>query len=94
MHQILRNLLRKRHKGKLFTIMNYIRLITNVKKVEKSLQWYTQILCKLGKELPWVKQASDGSSDAFCKLCHANIAQRLSTLKNHESSAKHIKRIP
>ncbi|XP_050724635.1 uncharacterized protein LOC127002594 [Eriocheir sinensis] len=40
----------------------------------------------------WVKQSSDGSGEAFCKLCHCNLVPRLSSLQNHEKSDKHQKR--
>ena len=38
---------------------------------------------------PWVKKAVDGSADAHCSLCPANITPRLSNLSNHEKTAKH-----
>ena len=38
---------------------------------------------------PWVKKAVDGSADAHCSLCRANITPRLSNLSNHEKTAKH-----
>ena len=46
------------------------------------------------KDIVWVKEAPDGSGDAFCKLCHVNIIPRISNLKNHEKSAKHVSRLP
>ena len=38
---------------------------------------------------PLVKTAVDGSADAHCSLCPANITPRLSNLSNHEKTAKH-----
>ncbi len=37
----------------------------------------------------WVRKAIDGSQDAHCSLCKANITPRLSNLNQHEQSAKH-----
>ena len=41
----------------------------------------------------WVAKASDGSENAFCKVCHVTIQPRASNLSNHEKTTKHIQRI-
>ena len=41
----------------------------------------------------WVSQASDGSEDAFCKLCHASMKPKQSNLTKHEKSDKHMQRV-
>ena len=39
----------------------------------------------------WLSKASDGSEDAFCKLCHAVIKPKQSNLAKHDE--KHIQRV-
>ena len=41
----------------------------------------------------WLSKASDGSENAFCKLCHAVMKPKQSNLTKHEKSEKHIQRI-
>ena len=41
----------------------------------------------------WVAKASDGTENAFCKLCRTSIQPRASNLANHEKSEKHVRRI-
>ena len=41
----------------------------------------------------WVSKASDGSEDAFCKLCHATMKPKQSNLTKHEKSDKHMQRV-
>eukprot|EP00112_Aurelia_sp_Birch-Aquarium-sp1_P021948 Seg6031.2 transcript_id=Seg6031.2/GoldUCD/mRNA.D3Y31 product="SCAN domain-containing protein 3" pseudo=true protein_id=Seg6031.2/GoldUCD/D3Y31 len=41
----------------------------------------------------WVSKASDGTENAFCKLCRASIQPRASNLANHEKSEKHVRRV-
>ena len=41
----------------------------------------------------WLSKASDGSENAFCKLCHAVMKPKQSNLTKHENTAKHIQRI-
>ena len=40
------------------------------------------------KTFLWLKKASDGSQDAYCKLCHATIIPRLGNVMNHEKNEK------
>lgn len=44
------------------------------------------------KNMLWVKEASDGTGEAYCKLCRCNIMPKLCSLQNHEKSEKHQKR--
>jgi hypothetical protein len=41
----------------------------------------------------WVSKASDGTENAFCKLCHTTIKPKTSNLTNHEKSTKHMQRV-
>ena len=41
----------------------------------------------------WLLKASDGSENAFCKLCHAVMKPKQSNLTKHENTAKHIQQI-
>ena len=41
----------------------------------------------------WVTKASDGSENAFCKLCRVVIKPKASNLSNHEKSGKHLQRV-
>jgi hypothetical protein len=41
----------------------------------------------------WVSKASDGTENAFCKLCHITVKPKTSNLTNHEKSAKHMQRV-
>ena len=41
----------------------------------------------------WLSKASDGSEDAFCKLCHALMKPKQSNLTAHEKTNKHIQRV-
>ena len=41
----------------------------------------------------WVKRASDGSENAFCKLCKTNLAPKASRLTEHEKSKGHESRV-
>ncbi|CAB4001705.1 zinc finger MYM-type 6-like [Paramuricea clavata] len=41
----------------------------------------------------WVSKASDGTENAFCKLCHTTIKLKTSNLTNHEKSTKHMQRV-
>ncbi|CAM1306207.1 Uncharacterised protein g4276 [Pycnogonum litorale] len=41
----------------------------------------------------WVKQASDGTENAFCKICHQSIIPKASNLANHGKSDKHMKNV-
>lgn len=41
----------------------------------------------------WLSKASDGSEDAFCKLCHVVIKPKQSNLTKHEKSEKHTQRV-
>ena len=40
----------------------------------------------------WVKESSDGSREAYCTVCHCNLAPRLSSLQNHEKLGEHQKK--
>ena len=40
-----------------------------------------------------VKEATDGTENAFCQLCHQSIIPKASNLANHGKSDKHIKNI-
>lgn len=44
------------------------------------------------RQFMWVKESSDGSGEAYCKVCHCNLVPRLSSLQNHEKSGKHQKK--
>jgi len=46
------------------------------------------------KTFLWLKKASDGSPDAYRKLCHTTMIPRHSNLINHEKNEKHKKRVP
>jgi len=46
------------------------------------------------KTFLWLKKASDGSPDAYRKLCHTTMIPRHSNLINHEKNEKHNKRVP
>lgn len=41
----------------------------------------------------WVTKASDGSQDAFCKLCHVSIKPKQANLTKHEKTDKHVQRV-
>lgn len=41
----------------------------------------------------WVKKASEGSEDAFCKLCKTTIAPKVSRLAAHEKTKGHSSRV-
>ena len=41
----------------------------------------------------WVSKASDGTENAYCKLCRTSIQPRSSTLVNHEKTDKQIRRV-
>jgi hypothetical protein len=41
------------------------------------------------EEFSWVKKASDGSENAFCKDCSDTLLPKHYNLKKHETSAKH-----
>ena len=41
----------------------------------------------------WVSKASDGTENAYCKLCRTSIQPSSSTLVNHEKTDKHIRRV-
>lgn len=43
------------------------------------------------KKYPWIQKATDGSDDAYCSICRANITPKLSNIGKHEQSAKHNK---
>lgn len=42
----------------------------------------------------WCRKHSDGSEDAFCKLCHVTVQPKLASLLKHQSSNNHQKRVP
>ncbi|KAF8777684.1 Zinc finger protein 862 like protein [Argiope bruennichi] len=46
------------------------------------------------KKFVWLKKVSDGSENAYCKLCRCNILPKLSNLSHHKSSDKHKKNTP
>lgn len=46
------------------------------------------------KEFLWAKESPDGSGSAYCKLCKSNIVPRKHSLKQHEDTEKHKKRVP
>lgn len=41
----------------------------------------------------WVTKASDGSENAFCKLCKTQLTPRASRLTEHEKSKGHVSRV-
>ena len=41
----------------------------------------------------WVSKASDGTENAYCKLCRTSIQPRSSTLVNHEKTDEHLRRV-
>jgi hypothetical protein len=41
----------------------------------------------------WVSKASDGTENAYCKLCHTTIKPKVGNLTNHEKSGKHVERV-
>ena len=55
---------------------------------------WPKILIKMGTRNVWCKQAPDGSGSALCKLCSVNIYPKISSLKNHQESAKHQQKLP
>ncbi|KAK7072331.1 hypothetical protein SK128_027179, partial [Halocaridina rubra] len=40
----------------------------------------------------WVKRASEGSEDAYCKLCKTTIPPKVSRLADHEKTKGHSSR--
>eukprot|EP00794_Sanderia_malayensis_P010141 gene10141-biopygen8329 len=45
------------------------------------------------KEFPWLKRATDGTENGFCKLCRKSLQPRKKTFQNHAASADHKNRI-
>ena len=41
----------------------------------------------------WVSKASDGTDNAYCKLCRALVQPRASTLGTHEKAEKRVRRM-
>lgn len=48
--------------------------------------------CEWERTYLWVKEAPDGTGDAYCKLCLCNLNPRLYILQKHEKTEKHKKR--
>lgn len=44
------------------------------------------------KEFSWLKSASDGSNNAFCKLCSRNLIPKLDVIRKHSKSKDHEQR--
>ncbi len=48
----------------------------------------------MAKKHPWVKKAPYDSEMAYCSSFRVNVQPRLSSLKNHKATSKHIKASP
>lgn len=45
------------------------------------------------RDYPWIKQASDGTENAFCKLCSNMLQPKAAILQKHSKSADHVARV-
>ena len=74
-------------------IRYYIRT-SGYGKVESIVRFGKKIPKRVVERILWAKESPEGSGSAYCKLCKSSIVPRKHSLKQHEDTERHKKRVP
>ena len=61
-------------------------------KIKESYESRRRYRTEWERDFPWIRKATDGSENSFCKICKKTLQPRKKTIQNHADSADHKRR--